>query len=62
METVSRSTSQVFCRMSLDEDLSDDFLMIRPGAVCLVEEDHRGPSPVLLTAARALEPAHRGGH
>lgn len=48
--------------MSLDEDLSDDFLMIRPGAVCLVEEDHRGPSPVLLTAARALKPAHRGGH
>ena len=39
--TVLRNTGQVFCRMSLNWDLADDFLLIRLG-LCVLGEDHSG--------------------
>ena len=44
--TVFRRTSQVFCRRSLNCDLSDVFLIIRLKVICF-GEDHRGKVPFL---------------
>ena len=46
----SRGTGQVFCRMSLNWDLSGGFLMIK--LTCFEKENHRGKVPFSLVVAR----------